>query len=296
MNRSSCRWMFPLVALFTAPVHATTYYVTAGDDMTLGLVLATSSPSSLVIINQPPGTGYAPFIIPVTLNPNNSQTKILAAPDTAAIWDVNGDVFTISAGTYDVVLEGLVIRGDFNGSGVQVEDDSSVKLINDQITAKFNGIHVGSNPGGGLAGLVEVEGSRIFNTNFGIVLGIAGRATVERTQIRNNDWAISQVEQGSQIKVWHSIVDANRSYGVFVGTFNDAVLNNNDISFNGLDGVFFAEGSRGSVSFNTVTYNQGAGINNLSALVNGSPGNNTIAGNSPNVVGIPVASNQIGPF
>jgi parallel beta-helix repeat protein len=292
--------MFPLVALFIPTAHATTYYVTAGDDVTLAMVLSTSAPGSLIVIDQPPGTGSATFTLPVILNPNNSQTKLMAAPGVSAIWDVSGDVFTVTSNTLDVVLENLVITGDSSGSGIEVQHYARVKVINDQITAKIKGIHVGSMGGIGPGGLAEIEGSRIFNTNYGILIdGVYGsRATVERTQIRNNDWGILLTDQTNQIKVWHSIVDGNRSYGVYVSRDNSAVLNNNDISFNIDTGIYFEEGARGSVSFNTVTFNLAYGIYNGSGVnVNANPGNNTVAGNpSGNVVGLPVASNQIGPW
>src|SRR5215831_8291405 len=275
MKSSSYRWMFLVVAVFSARVHATTYYVTAGDDVTLAMVLSTSAPGSLIVIDQPPGTGSATFTLPVTLNPNNSQTKLMAAPGVSAIWDVSGDVFTVTTFTQGVVLENLVITGDSSGNGIEVQHYGNVKIINDQIASKSNGIHVGSMGGPGPGGLAEIEGSRILNNkNYGILIdgNYGSRATVEQTQIRDNDWGILLTDTTNQIKVWHSTVDGNRSNGVYVSSGNSAVLNNNDISFNVDTGIFFQEGAKGSVSFNTVTFNLLYGIYNLSgANVNASP-------------------------
>lgn len=277
-----------LITCFASPARATTYFVTAGDDLTLSFVLSSSSPCSVIIINQPVSGLYSSFSSPVTLAPNNSGTKIMAAPGEVAEWDVPGNVFTVLTGTLDVILENLVITGLGGGAGVHVMSDARAKLINDQITCKDTGVLVDP------AGNAEIEGSRLLNNVTGVMLA-DGKATVERTQVRNNRNGIV-LNGHAQVKVWYSMIDDNTGTGVMAAPGSFAVLNNNDISFNGADGVFYAAGSLGSVSFNTVTFNSGVGLNNpFGALVNATPGNNTVAGQLTNVVGIAPANNQIGP-
>jgi hypothetical protein len=78
MRKSLAVWIWLPVILFTcfaSGARATTYFVTAGDDLTLSSVLSSSSPCSVIIINQPVGGPYFSFSSPVTLVPNNSGTK-----------------------------------------------------------------------------------------------------------------------------------------------------------------------------------------------------------------------------
>src|SRR6266849_10202887 len=120
MQKSLAVWIWLPVLLFTcfaSGARATTYFVTAGDDLTLSSVLSSSSPCSVIIINQPVGGPYFSFSLPFTLAPNNSGTKIIAAPGEVAEWDVPGDVFTVMPGTFDVILENLVITGLGGGAG-----------------------------------------------------------------------------------------------------------------------------------------------------------------------------------
>lgn len=303
MNKRSCRNVLLVIgfAVFSSLAHAqgSTYFVTAGDDATLAADLSTSDPYSLIVINQPVGGPYLPFTVPVTLAPNNSGTKIMAAPGEVAAWYMAGTDFTVTPGTADVVLENLVIAGPGEivggGTGVEVMGAppprrTSVKIINCQIAGKEVGVLVDT------FGLAEIEGSRILNNGGGVVLGAMAGATVEKTQVRNNQTGIDVGGNRAKIKVWHSMVDANLSTGITVGAGSSAVLNNNDISFNGLDGVHYFPGSTGSVSFNTVASNAAVGVEIMAgATVVGAPGNNTVSDNGLNAIGLPPASNQIGP-
>ncbi len=134
--------------------------------------------------------------------------------------------------------------------------DARAKLINDQITCKDSGVLVDPSAN------AEIEGLRLLNNVTGVIVvggppGF-GKATVERTQVRNNRNGIYLDGQRAQIKVWYSMIDDNAGIGITATAGTFAVLNNNDISFNGMHGVLYAAGALGSVSFNTVTMLQSA--------------------------------------
>jgi parallel beta-helix repeat protein len=283
------------VLLASAVGSASVCWVEAGNNAGL---LGALGACNVIVITQPlsatnPGTN---FFVPVTLTNAQSQIKIMAAPGAAAVWDVPGDVFTLMPGAQDVILENLVITSDSSmipGAGVHVTGDASVKIINCQINHKSDGVLIDSENGEAVA---EIEGSRLLNNFFGIhMTGFGGHATLDRTQIRNNDSGVRMEGVRAGIKVWHSMLDKNSSYGIFVGSTNAAVLTNNEVSLNGGDGILFTEGSRGSVSFNTVAFNRDVGINNLAGgAVLANPGHNTVSNNGTDVVGILPFQNQIG--
>jgi len=293
---------FVIVAMFLSNLLASTIasamtcFVQAGMDGQLTTALMNQC--NLIVITQPFGIG-GNFTASVTVTAANSRVKIMASPGVAAVWDVPGDVFTLAQGAQDVVLENLVITSDLPispGAGVHVFDNASVKIVNCQITHKWDGVLLESSGGGNGEAVAEIEGSRLFNNFFGIhTTGVGGHATVDQTQLRNNDFGVWMEGLRAGIKVWHSMVDKNSSFGIFVGNSNAAVLTNNEVSLNGADGIYYASGSRGSVSFNTVAFNGGVGIDNLAGVaVLANPGHNTISNNGTDVVGIGVFQNQIG--
>src|SRR5262249_48331616 len=105
----------------------------------------------------------------------------------------------------------------------------------------------------------------------------------------NNRLGVMLAGTRGRAKIWHSMIDKNGSDGVRVSANNSAVLNNNDISFNGANGAVFVTGAAGSVSFNTIAYNCAAGVVSA-APVKVNPGHNTLEGNSPDFLGTPFLS------
>ncbi|MBI1746879.1 MAG: right-handed parallel beta-helix repeat-containing protein [Acidobacteria bacterium] len=276
-----------LAALGTTSVYAQ-FYVLQGDDPGLAAALAGSPPCSIIMITSMGAGAPLPFTSSYTLGPGDSGKKIMAAPGETAlfIWSGGAPPFTV-AGATNVVLENLVITGNAAGAGVQVDPGSVVKIINCQIACNVHGVYVRS------SSMAEIEGSRILNNaGFGVYLEslppgtVGATATIEKTQVRNNQTGVVLRGTSGKAKIWHSMIDKNTGNGVQVHVGNSAVLNNNDISFNGANGVGFDPGALGSLSFNTIAYNTAAGVVSA-APVKVNPGHNTLEGNSPNFAGQP---------
>lgn len=233
---------------------------------------------------------------PVTITKSISIVAPLSVYAEVATTNALGNAITINAGPSDtVVLRNLNIINHRSGqTGIEFTAGGSLSVEKCVIDGFADtGISVvNRNPENGLARVLISE--TIVRNNGGAGASIAspngeGRteAVVDRSLFEKNRLPGLGGSQGAIITVRNSIASGNGLYGfyaAFAGT--KMSVENCSASNNNGGGIVAFENSVMRVSNSTVNENNGPGLlNSENRALFESRGNNTVRGNSPNVLG-----------
>ena len=236
-------------------------------------ITQTNAGGEIIAINS---GGFGTFTV--------DKSLIIVAPTgvNAAVTATAGDAIVVNAPGATVVLRGLDVNALGGANGIAATDFSALFIENCQVNGfTQDGINVSTL----VAAETYVRGCTIRNNAFG-GLSLVGtqKAIVERTSLfSNNDFGLNVV--GPEMKVTARACVSTGNDSGFGSSFGELNLQACVSSGNNV-GVSVFSNATVRISNCTVTNNAGAGLfnfNNDSAVETRQ--NNTIAGNSPNILG-----------
>jgi parallel beta-helix repeat protein len=185
-------------------------------------------------------------------------------------------------------VKGFKIEG--NGDGVKVDGSNYVKIINNDITTKGNGI-ISLNT----KYLNVTKNNIVKNSKSGIVIAESSYSYIFNNKITNNGKNGIEVAKSENIYINGNIISENGKNGIFLSnSINDNIystgpgnvyirensivdngksgilvekalnninINSNDISSNWDDGISIARIGSNKIQSNVITHNHGAGLN-----------------------------------
>ncbi|WP_321423207.1 NosD domain-containing protein [uncultured Methanobacterium sp.] len=191
--------------------------------------------------------------------------------------DASQPALTITNSGSGSVIQGFIINGSLNSSGVSLDSASNVTLINDTVSGNYVGVKFWNSTNNSL-----INNTVVGNGWSGICLDTSNANTIYGNTLSGNQEGLFVANSAGNI-IFNNTASGNAYTGISIIGGSDNLLQGNLVQGNGVSGILIQGSANNNLTGNTAQNNSWSGI-----CLDGATGNNLIDNN--------VAYNQEGIF